>query len=504
MTKSLNLSLLLILFIVFEGGAENMKTNNHIQHRKLIHDKEKYKIEEGKVYHIDIVYGVREVEGADAKTFKSMGEEDVGKDQYNVFERNFMQKGVDVDTFEQVFAWKKGKGEKIAVYWKDKYKVYTSMVDEIKGADPETFKIFKSTEPGMNGFYSTDKNNVYWMGKKLKGANPSTFSHVSRSYYKDKNSVYHFDKKRKDIDAKTFQEIIFKGITTDYYKDKNKVFIGEQLFNEIVGADPNTFEVLRSFDAQERKGGIVFSKDKKHVYHIYDLIIGADPDTFEVINNSMYSNDKNHIYFLGKKAVEINVSTFRVLFDSTGEPTRYGKDNENIYYNGKKIKNNLWKSKVDLKTFTTQFTSMNIVRDKNYTYERGVAYSLNAIKWLEWKGGVKRNDLEQGAWSWFYKRNESGYLSRPMYFFEDYFVDGKLRERNGYHKGGQIRYKKNYKDGKLSDDVVISYYKNGEIQHKKSYKNGKLNGDSIYYRENGQIISKSNYKDGNFITRVVF
>ena len=139
------------------------------------------------------------------------------------------------------------------VYWINK---------ELKEVDSKTVTIITSDGkniPVYNGRGQIDaplikdKNNVYYQGTKIQGADPNTFDVLENGYFKDKNSVY---------------------------------FYG----NKIKGVDPNTFEILE-YD---------YFKDKNNVYYKREQIKGADPNTFETDKNNGEAKDKNHKYRFGK------------------------------------------------------------------------------------------------------------------------------------------------------------------------------------------------------------
>ncbi|NIV99534.1 hypothetical protein GWN26_10530, partial [Candidatus Saccharibacteria bacterium] len=53
--------------------------------------------------------------------------------------------------------------------------------------------------------FSKDKNNVYYIGDAIKGADPETFEFIDSQYMKDKNSVYYVHngvKKFEGVDPK--------------------------------------------------------------------------------------------------------------------------------------------------------------------------------------------------------------------------------------------------------------------------------------------------------------
>ena len=139
------------------------------------------------------------------------------------------------------------------VYWINK---------ELKEVDSKTVTIITSDGkniPVYNGrgqidaLLIKDKNNVYYQGTKIQGADPNTFDVLENGYFKDKNNVY-------------------------FYEDKIK------------GADTKTFESLK----------YGYSKDKKNVYYQGKKMQGADPKTFETNEGYEEAEDKNHKYLRGE------------------------------------------------------------------------------------------------------------------------------------------------------------------------------------------------------------
>ena len=150
---------------------------------------------------------------------------------------------------------------------------------KIEGADAKTFEVFE------DGEYAKDKNNVYYKENVLNEADPKSFKSLSKISYglgKDKNNLYFFEDKVNNIDVKTLE------IMTDefsiYLKDKNGVYI---LFSYNGGLPVDldnmimSLKILKNVDKQTFQlisGG--YSKDKNSVYYIGKKIDGADPKNF--------------------------------------------------------------------------------------------------------------------------------------------------------------------------------------------------------------------------------
>ena len=70
--------------------------------------------------------------------------------------------------------------------------------------------------------------------------------------------------------------------------------------------------------------------------------------------------------------------------------------------------------------------------------------------------------------------------------------DGEWLE---YHENGQLKIKRNYKDGKLEGESLW-YHKNGQLESKGNFKDDKKEGEFIHYRSNGKLWRKYYYKEG--------
>ena len=78
----------------------------------------------------------------------------------------------------------------------------------------------------MSGGYSKDANSIYQYNKKIKNADPATFTVVKRrGFAYDKNYLYFGDKKVK-IDYKTFDINFDKRLYQD--KDYTYTFTGNR------------------------------------------------------------------------------------------------------------------------------------------------------------------------------------------------------------------------------------------------------------------------------------
>ena len=80
--------------------------------------------------------------------------------------------------------------------------------------------------------------------------------------------------------------------------------------------------------------------------------------------------------------------------------------------------------------------------------------------------------------------------------FKRNFKDGELDGLDEiYYRNGQLKFKNNYKDGK-QDGLYEKHFKNGQLKTKANHKDGKYDGLREEYYKNGQLKFKSDYKDG--------
>lgn len=186
----------------------------------------------------------------------------------------------------------------------------------------------------------------------LEGIDLSSFK-IFYNYAKDKNNVYYKGFIIVGADAKSFKEVSF-----DYAKDKNFVYYGSMILDK---ADSKTFKVLNNS---------CFAKDKKNIYFLNEILENVDFNTFKVLDES-YSRDKNTVYTYScdgpdhkysgyNKLKEADVNNFKVL------SFKYAKDKNNVYYMGQKLE------KADAKTFKAAEKNYD-AEDKNSYYKDGEA-----------------------------------------------------------------------------------------------------------------------------------
>jgi hypothetical protein len=170
------------------------------------------------------------------------------------------------------------------VYFQYKYSGKPPKI--IEWADAKTFKTLDTRDVT----YAVDKNYVYVFDKIVEWADPKTFEVIDcyKWYWKDENHIYLYENVLENSDPETFQAY------WDYLFDKNNVYLEDGKL--IKWADPKTYESLSIMVNWGRQ--IAYSKDKNHIYYIWEEIKWADVKTFRVIDyyKEFDAEDKNHKY----------------------------------------------------------------------------------------------------------------------------------------------------------------------------------------------------------------
>lgn len=256
-----------------------------------------------------------------------------------------------------------------AVYYK--YEIWQADEKKVNDADFKTFV-------ELNKIYGKDNKNVFYGDEKLENADFKTFQAVGENIGRDKDNLYWYNQKVK-INPKDFKFYKNKDKIV-YFRNNGKIYDLEGL-NELNGIeDVDTFEVLDD----------EYSKDKHNIYYDGVTLSDVDMDTFQIIMPNYYAKDKNSVYSRHKKIKGANPKTIKVLniayikddktvfsdfsfsntlknadvksFEALGE--YYGKDKNNVYLMGEKIK------KADVKTFQiiSEESFNHYSKDKNNVY----------------------------------------------------------------------------------------------------------------------------------------
>ena len=208
----------------------------------------------------------------------------------------------------------------------------------------------------MTEFLQKTTENVFYVELWLRDADAETFKVLNYTYAIDKNSVYTIMGKVKGADIETF-EVLDDGkylLWYDRFDTPEYTFYG-------------------------------YAKDKNNVfYHDYDgaprIIKNADLRTFKSLNDGYYAKDKNHVYGNGKVIKKADVNSWRKISEIPN--AHYSKDISRIFYA-------FWEIDVDYETFevvipeNAKSIEYQLAKDKEKFYRNGEI--INAEEFEELK-----------------------------------------------------------------------------------------------------------------------
>ena len=392
------------------------------------------------------------------------------KDDKNVF-LNFGQKmeNVDVGTFEVM-------GENGA-YGKDKNNVYF-LGEKINGADAKSFKVI--LEPSdLVQMYSKDKSNVFIGGRKIKEADVKTFERLFGTVYysKDKNNLYYQEEKIDKIGKENPQILYSNGI--DIVKNGNRIFAEGKKLNI---KNPETFEIILS--KYYNFPNLIYGKDDKNVYAIskFDktysskIIKNADVNSFEVMENSMYTKDKNNIYFTRDNTVKLegaDKSSFVIIT----EDIDFSYDKNNVYFRGKKI-NGISSDGFKIINLNSQNESFYFLADNKNLYKLITIFSEDTDEIVETKlVAVKNPEVDIASFESEKKFFTNYYRDKNNVYYYD--ADYKeLKKLEGADRNSFISLEENF--GK--DDKNV-YYSGNKLEG--------VNSDGFEILDENAIIFKN-------------
>ena len=164
----------------------------------------------------NVYYDFQKIEGADIKTFEPEGFF-IGKDKKGVYYKTHKINGIDVNSTEVL------ENE----FYKDKNNIYYRN-KKLENFKPENFEVISSSLVGQNEdfyYFTEDKNNnTKFILLENKNVDAETFEVLDEEYTKDKNNVYYKGKILKGADVKTFDIHYNKSDNGYKIKDKNKVY----------------------------------------------------------------------------------------------------------------------------------------------------------------------------------------------------------------------------------------------------------------------------------------
>ena len=164
----------------------------------------------------NVYYDFQKIEGADIKTFEPDGYS-IGKDKKGVYYKTHKINGIDVNSTEVL------ENE----FYKDKNNIYYRN-KKLENFKPENFEVISSSLVGQNEdfyYFTEDENdNTKFFLLENKNVDAETFEVLDEEYTKDKNNVYYKGKILKGADVKTFDIHYNKSDNGYKIKNKNKVY----------------------------------------------------------------------------------------------------------------------------------------------------------------------------------------------------------------------------------------------------------------------------------------
>ena len=155
--------------------------------------------------------GWKQILYADPNSFEMLNRR-YGKDDTNVFFDELKVSGANLKTFAPINEY----------YARDKKTAFFEST-AIAGSDPRSFSASEYLYP-----YSKDKKAVYYKTETIKNADPASFVLLHQGYSKDKQSVFLHASVIPEADPETFKWIV----GTDYSTDRQHVFFqGKKLEN---------------------------------------------------------------------------------------------------------------------------------------------------------------------------------------------------------------------------------------------------------------------------------
>ncbi len=156
-----------------------------------------YAKDTGHIYFIKPLETVKEsvlVIPCNAASFKVL-DYPFSKDDATVFYENVVITGADAASFSILESG----------YCKDNQAVFIRS-KKITGADPATFAIFKDDgQLTQDDYYSSDKDNVYWLDKKLTNADRAHFKPLGHGYGTNGKQIFYKTSVMPQADPNTFK-----------------------------------------------------------------------------------------------------------------------------------------------------------------------------------------------------------------------------------------------------------------------------------------------------------
>ena len=298
-----------------------------------------------------VYWGVKIVKGADARTFELFSDDHFYRDKKRVYYLGQEIPGADPATFK-VFYVNRDLPQ-FSYYAKDRHGAYyidsfrTLRVKRIYTRSIDAFE-------GLDDQYAIDKEYVYGRGIKRENSAPRSLEELGHGYWKDKNNVYYDGKVLEGADAGSFLVIGGNMYATDIYNyfwngnlwnsfkdkissDEVKEFINTHKDLKKYWWNQDDLASMREYGRQFEGQEGYFIQDNK-VYWEGSLLKHADYRTL-VILNAYYAKDDKYAYYTDKKLIKSEASLFKLVEDPYDKAHidhgSYASDDVHFYFKGK-------------------------------------------------------------------------------------------------------------------------------------------------------------------------
>lgn len=221
----------------------------------------------------------------------------------------------------------------------NKYVYYLGKV--VEGADPSTFK-----EDDIEASLGRDKHGIYQSTHRVETSSPDTYRHIAYGYGRDDNHIYYEGRVCPDIDASTFE--MMEAI---WARDKDHIIA---LGKPLEGADTTSFTTVWYFaydNDQAWYDGVEledvdmatfactssWANDSLHIYYQGHLLEGAVLS--EVKMDRDYVVTKDVVWYCDKKLEGADPGSFEIMDEPDGRKfaTFDARDKSWCYMHGKKV-----------------------------------------------------------------------------------------------------------------------------------------------------------------------
>lgn len=266
-------------------------------------------------YFLTKKHSVQKLDGADPASFESLGY-DYAKDKSKAW---YKTRTFEVEDLQSLNVLDRH-------FAKDNIRVYLDRVP-VSGSDGSTFRLIEQ-EPQ----YVKDASHYYYIISYSDGGSEiqpiacqyASFQVLDYQYAKDAQNAFYLGNKMKGADPARFELLGHR-----YSRDGQHVFFGA---DQVAGADPQTFVPFR--ENENSSGTTVYARDKNGIYINEKRFAGVDLATFKILDEK-YSIDRNGVYFNTTQVRNADPNSFKVYPQYFGNAD--AEDKNHKYGDGKVV-----------------------------------------------------------------------------------------------------------------------------------------------------------------------